>query len=79
MIDVDMFYNQACTPDIFEHGEGLTPRSSQTKVSSILSKFIDDKEMKSRSSPTTWLPEFYQKKGLEKDKYGGGFLSSIVY
>ena len=78
MIEVDRFYNQECTPEMFERGQGPIPWPTRTKLSSLLSKFMDGDEMKSRSFPEEWSTEFYRKKGLlgspggAKGRGGGG-------
>ena len=41
MIEVDRFYGQECTPDMFERGQGPIPWPTHTQLSSLLSKFMD--------------------------------------
>ena len=76
---VDRFSSQESTPEMFEHEHGPTPWSVQTKLSSILSKFLDGDEMKSRLFPARWLVEFSWKKGLHKDTHGLGVPSCSGY
>ena len=61
---VDRFYEQECTPEMFERGHGPIPWPTDTKLSSLLSKFMDGNKMKSRSFPEKWSTEFYSKKGI---------------
>merc|ERR1712086_1149467 len=78
MGEVDRFYEQECTPVMFERGQGPIPWPTHTKLSSLLSKSMDGKEMRSRSFPEEWSAEFYRKKGLlgspggAKGRGGGG-------
>ena len=64
---------------MFNHRGGPIPWPTQTKLSSILSKFLDGDEMQSRSFPNEWSSEFYRKKGLNRDRQGGGSHSSSGY
>jgi hypothetical protein len=78
MIEVDRFYDRECTPDMFERGHGPIPWPNHTKMSSILSKFLDGDEMKSRLLPEEWSVEFYRKKVLNNSavghkRRGGGY------
>jgi hypothetical protein len=79
MLEVDRFYGQECTPEMFNRRGGPIPWPTQTKLSSILSKFLDGDEMQSRSFPNEWSSEFYRKKGLNRDRQGGGSHSSSGY
>ena len=60
----DRFYDQECTPTMFERGQGPIPWPTHTKLALLLSKFMDGDEMISRTFPGKWLAEFYRKKGL---------------
>ena len=73
MLEVDRLYDQECMPEIFERGQGPIPWPIQTKLSSIISKFLDGDEMKSRLFSAKWLAEFYRKKGLNIN--AGGYHS----
>jgi hypothetical protein len=64
MIEIDRFYNQECTRDMFERRQGPIPWITHTTLLSLLSKFMDGDEMKSTTLPEEWLAEFYRKKGL---------------
>jgi uncharacterized membrane protein YgcG len=64
MVEVDRFYEQECTPEMFEPGYGKIPWPTPTKLSLLLSKFLDGDEMKSRSFPEEWSADFYRKKKL---------------
>ena len=78
MIEVDRFYDHECTPEMFKRGHGPIPWPTHTTLSSLLSKFMDTEEMRSRSFPEEWSAEFYQKKSLlgspggAKGRGGGG-------
>ena len=60
----DRFYDQECTPTMFERGQGPIPWPTHKKLLSLLSKFIDRDKMKSRTFLEEWSAEFYKKKGL---------------
>ena len=58
MIEVDRLYDQECTPDMFEWGQGFVAWPTHTKLSSLLSKFVDGDKMKSRTFPEEYSAEF---------------------
>ena len=41
MIKVDRFYEQECITEMFERGQGPIPWPTHTKLSVLLSKFMD--------------------------------------
>ena len=49
---------------MFERGQGPIPWPTHTKLMSLLSKFMDGDEMRSRSFPEEWFVESYKKKGI---------------
>jgi hypothetical protein len=70
MIEVDRFYDQECTPEMFDRGQDPIPWPTHIKFLSVLSKFLDGDEMKSRSFPNEWSAAFYRKRVLNA-KSGG--------
>jgi hypothetical protein len=78
MVEVDRFYEQECTPEMFERGYGKIPWPTPTKLSSLLSKFLDGDEMKSRSFPEEWSADFYRKKKVAADARGAEVAATKV-
>ena len=73
MIEVDRFYDQEFTPNMFKRGQRPIPWPTHIKLSSLLSTFVDGDKMNSRTFPEEWSAEFYRNKGLLRNSGGKGW------